>query len=167
MRQLQRSCKSCRSLRTEAAQPQVGTRNVISVMSLPGPVSGSSATDPMQFHAFILAGRLPLTSAVFPKSNGCIRSDLRHLETFRAEPNPSGADDAFISNSGPTGSPPDHRAKYAREGKDPGAALDQRVVCVFTMINMVNEHKPRPPRNHSLATRWAGLKHSQTESSLR
>lgn len=67
---------------------------------------------------------------------------------------------------GPTGSPPDHRAKYARDGKDPGAALDQRVVCVFTMVNMVNEHKPRPPRNHSLATRWAGLKHSQTESSL-
>lgn len=76
---------------------QLGGRSVISVMSLPGSVagaSGPSAADRMQSQAFILAGRLPLTSAALPKSDGCIGSDLGRLETFGAEPDRSGADDA-------------------------------------------------------------------------
>lgn len=115
-------------------------------MSLPGSAAGASgpaAADRMQSQAFILAGRLPLTSAALPKSGGCIGSDLRRLETFRAEPGRSGADEAFID-------PPGRREEDAPEPAHP-AALDHRFTCVWLrrqtrLTNTSHAHHGVSPR---------------------
>lgn len=107
-------------LRTGAAEPGVGTSSVISVMSLPGTVAGSSAADEMQSHAFILAGRLALTSAVFPKSNRCFGSDLRRLETFRAQRSDlSGGDDTKPRPPNQRPRPPTSQSRVSGAKIDP------------------------------------------------